>query len=161
MSYQYFQTQDPGACSPSSRLIDSLSADEGPPTTLSLLLSAQRELCAVHVGHSRLVRHQGPATKGDASHDPPRGQRRERRRPPERNSVGALVSLSLPAQLTQRVFSVPPAQFQDNYLAFLMRLRESFPSIPIFLLNSWGWPSADAPPSPWFPEVYPAVVAEM
>lgn len=83
-------------------------------------------------------------------------------RPNGAASVSWSLSLSLRAQLTQRVFSVPPAQFQENYLTFLTRLRESFAQpLPIFLLNSWGWPSADAPPSPWFSEVYPAVVAEM
>lgn len=57
--------------------------------------------------------------------------------------------------------SVPAADFQKNYLSFLAELRGTFPDIPIFILNSWGWPSADSPPSPWFQDVYSAVVDQL
>lgn len=71
---------------------------------------------------------------------------------------------SPPTSLADSLFdvpsSVPAAEFQANLLAFLERLRFDFPGTPFFVMNGWGWPSANAPPAFWYPEVYPAVVEQ-
>ncbi|EGN92302.1 hypothetical protein SERLA73DRAFT_191343 [Serpula lacrymans var. lacrymans S7.3] len=54
--------------------------------------------------------------------------------------------------------NVTSTVFYDTYLEFLARIRTIYVTQPFFIFLPWGWPSADAPPAPYYVGIYQEVV---
>ncbi|EIW76881.1 hypothetical protein CONPUDRAFT_168615 [Coniophora puteana RWD-64-598 SS2] len=48
--------------------------------------------------------------------------------------------------------------FYDSYTTFLDKIRLIYPTQPFLIFLPWGWPSADAPPAPYYVGIYQEVV---
>ncbi|KAJ8474756.1 hypothetical protein ONZ51_g7001 [Trametes cubensis] len=56
--------------------------------------------------------------------------------------------------------NVTAAGFVQTYLTFLNRLRDLYPSQPIFVFTPWGWPNADGTVSYYYQGQYERIVRE-
>ncbi|CCM00131.1 uncharacterized protein FIBRA_02158 [Fibroporia radiculosa] len=54
--------------------------------------------------------------------------------------------------------NVTASSFYETYIDFLARIRLIYPVQPMFIILPWGWPSADAPPAPYYVGIYQEVV---